>query len=132
LPALGCLACSGGGGAGLNPVQGKVLYKNQPLKGALVTFHPKGAANLNTLRPTGLTGEDGRFKVVTGEQDGAPAGGYVVTFVCSEEVKPKKPFAMEVPEIRDRFRGTYANREASKFTVEIKNGVNQLEPFNLN
>jgi hypothetical protein len=130
-PALFCLACSGGG-ARFNPVQGKVLYKNQPLKGALVTFHPKGANDITTVRPVGLTGEDGTFTVSTGEKDGAPAGEYVVTLICSEEVKPKKPFAMEMPEARDRFHGTYANRETSKFKVEIKKGVNQLEPLNLN
>jgi hypothetical protein len=132
LPALFCLSCSAGGG-GLNPVHGKVFYKNQPLKGALVTFHPKGPTDLNTVRPVGLTGEDGTFSLTTGQKEGAPAGEYVVTLICSEEVKPKgKKLTLERPDTRDRFGGTYAKQETSKIKVEIKKGVNQLEPFNLN
>jgi hypothetical protein len=127
-----CLACSGGG-ARLNPVHGKVLYKNQPLKGALVTFHPKGANDVTTVRPVGLTGEDGTFTVTTGQKEGAPAGEYVVTLICSEEVAPKGGrMSTKGPETQDRFHGTYANRETSKFKVDVKAGVNQLEPFDLN
>jgi hypothetical protein len=109
-----------------------VLYQNQPLKGALVTLHPRGANDVTAVRPTGLTGEDGTFTVKTGEKEGAPAGEYVATLICSEPVtKDKKRISTEPPQTRDRFRGTYANRESSKFKVEIKTGVNQLEPFNL-
>jgi hypothetical protein len=129
LSALFCLSCSGG--SALNPVHGKVLYKNQPLKGALVTFHPKGPTDINTVRPVGLTGEDGTFNVTTANKEGAPAGEYVVTLICSEQVK-KKAVGTEPPETRDRFGGTYARQDASKIKVEIKKGVNQLEPFNLN
>jgi len=132
LPALFCLSCSRGGG--LNPVHGKVLYKNQPLQGALVTLHPRGVNDITTVRPVGLTKEDGTFTVTTGQKEGAPAGEYVVTFICSEKVAPKdkKTISTEPQQTRDRFQGTYANRETSKFRVEIKTGVNQLEPFNLN
>ena len=131
LPALFCLSCSRGGG--LNPVRGKVLYKNQPLKGALVTFHPRGANDITTVRPVGLTREDGTFTVTTGQKEGAPAGEYVVTLICSEEVarKDKRTISTEPPQTRDRFGGTYANRETSKFRVEIRSCVTQLEPFNL-
>jgi hypothetical protein len=132
LPALGCLACSGGGG--LNPVQGTVLYKDQPLKSAVVTFHPKGGADMKTVLPVGLTREDGTFTVTTGSKEGAPAGEYDVTLICSEEVSPKSKKAISteaLPETRDRFQGAYANPATSKLHVEIKKGVNQLEPFQL-
>src|SRR5262245_1118276 len=115
LPALFCLSCSGSGSA-LNPVKGKVLYKNQPIKGALVTFHPKGHTDINTVRPTGLTREDGTFNVTTGQKEGAPAGEYVVTLICSEEKKGKK-VGTEPAETRDRFGGTYAKPESSKIQV---------------
>jgi hypothetical protein len=132
LSALVCASCSGGGPT-LNPVHGKVLYKNQPLKGAQVTFHPRGPTDINTIRPVGLTGEDGTFSVKTGQKEGAPAGPYVVTLICSEEIKPKaKKLSMESPGTRDMLGGTYARQETSKIHVEIKSGVNQLEPFNLN
>src|SRR5438309_11557517 len=82
-----CLSCAGK--SALHPVQGKVFYKNQPIAGTLVTFHPKGATDLRTLRPVGLTKEDGTFTLTTGDQEGAPVGEYVVTFICSEEIVPK-------------------------------------------
>jgi hypothetical protein len=126
-----CLACSGGGG--LNPVQGKVLYKNQPLKGAVVTFHPKGANEVTALRPIGLTQEDGSFTLTTGPKEGAPAGDYVVTLICPEEVAPKgkKVISTEGPDSRDRFQGAYANPATSALKVAIRKGANQLEPFHL-
>ena len=131
LVGLGCLSCSGN--AGPNPVQGKVLYKDQPLKGVLVTFHPKAGADLTTHLPVGLTKDDGTFTLTTGQNEGAPAGEYVVTFLCSEEVetKGKKALSTAPPETQDRFQGAYANRATSTFLVEIKKGANQLEPFRL-
>jgi hypothetical protein len=132
LLAACCASCSGGGG--LNPVKGKVLYKDQPLKGAVVTFHPKGTTDVYTVRPVGLTGEDGTFTLTTGRDDGAPAGEYVVTFICSEEItaRPGKgAISTAAPETRDRFDGAFANAERSIFRVEIKKGPNELEPFHL-
>ena len=85
--ALCGLACSGS--ATLNPVQGKVTYKNQPLAGALVSFHPKGSTDMKAERPTALTKEDGTFSVTTGQKDGAPAGEYMVTIICSVPVIKK-------------------------------------------
>src|SRR5207245_3238340 len=75
--------------SGLHPVQGKVFYKDQPLGGVLVTFHPKGASDIRTVRPVGLTREDGTFTLTTGQQEGAPAGEYVATFICSETAVAK-------------------------------------------
>jgi hypothetical protein len=127
-----CASCSGS--AGLNPVKGKVLYKDQPLKGAVVTFHPKGVTDLHTVRPVGLTDEDGVFTLTTGQDEGAAAGEYVVTFICSEELSPKLgkgEISTAPPQTRDRFQGAYSNAEKSTFRVEIKKGSNQLEPFNL-
>ena len=129
LPALGCLSCSGKGG--LNHVQGKVLYKNQPLEGAVVTFHPKGGDKFKADRPYGMTKEDGTFTLTTGKEEGAPAGEYVVTLICPERVAPKKAFSTELPESQDRFKGAYADPATSTFKVEIKQGMNQLEPFQL-
>jgi hypothetical protein len=132
VPALCGLSCSGSGGK-LNPVEGKVLYKDKPLKGAVLTFHPKGGNDVTTVRPVGMTQEDGTFKLTTGQKEGAPAGEYVVTLICSEEVNPssKKSFSTKAPETQDRFQGAYAKPETSTLKVEIKKGNNQLEPFRL-
>jgi hypothetical protein len=129
LPALCCLSCSGG--SGLNPVQGKVLYKDQPLAGAVVTFHPKGADQVTAVPAVGRTKEDGTFTLTTGTKEGAPAGEYVVTIICPEEPKTTKGFSTEAPDTPDRFRGAYAKMETSPFKVQIKSGPNTLEPFPL-
>jgi hypothetical protein len=129
--ALACASCSKDGG--LNPVQGTVLYKGQPLEGAVLTFHPKGGGKSITANlPVGRTGADGTFTLKTGDKDGAPAGEYAVTLVCPEEVKlPKGKISTAPPESKDRFQMAYANRDNPPLRAEIKAGVNQLEPFQL-
>src|SRR5947209_5994423 len=83
LPAAAACASCSGGCASLNPVQGKILYKGQPLKGAVLTFHPKGGGkNITVDPPIGTSGEDGSFRLTTGNKEGAPAGEYVVTLIC--------------------------------------------------
>jgi hypothetical protein len=130
--ALGCLACSKGG-SDLPPVQGKVLYKDQPAAGALVTFHPRGDAKPTTERPVGTVQKDGTFTLTTGPKDGAPPGEYTVTFIWPEEVaaKGKKQFSTSPPDSRDKLNGAYADPARSTFKVTINSGTNQLEPFRL-
>jgi hypothetical protein len=124
------LSCSSK--SGLNPVQGKVLYQNEPLGGALVSFHPDGPPDVNLEPPVGLTKADGTFQLATGKDDGARAGHYTVTIICSEIPKTaQKGFSTGGVESVDRLKGAYANMETSKIKVEIKSGSNQLEPFDL-
>jgi hypothetical protein len=130
VPAVGCLACSGGGG--LHPVQGKVLKGNQPAKGVVVTFHPAGADPITAIRPVGVTNEEGEFTLTTGDKPGAAAGEYTVTMIWPEEVKKSKGISTEPPDSRDRLQGAYADATKSRFKkVEVKSGLNQLEPFQL-
>ena len=132
---LGLLGCSGG--EKLNTVSGKVFFRDQPLAGALVTFHPKAAMNdVKVERPTGLTKEDGTFTITTGQKEGAAPGEYVVTIICSEVPKADgskkgKSFGTGDIDTVDRLQGAYANMAASKIVVVIKAGNNELEPFNL-
>jgi hypothetical protein len=129
LPAIFCLSCSG---VKFNPVQGKVLYKNEPIGGVSVVFHPSGSHKGEDV-PHGVTEEDGSFTLRTGVGSGAPAGDYVVTFSCPEEKDKKaklKGFKME-REFQDRFKGAYSEPAKSNFKVSIKSGSNDLEPFNL-
>src|SRR5260370_3779250 len=130
LAALCCLSCSSG--EGLNPVHGKVLYKNQPIEGVVVTSHPK-SADINTVWPVGLTKEDGPFTVTTGQSEGAPAGEYTVTAICPQPtaMKGKKGMTMERSDSEDRFKGAYAREATSTIKVEIKKDKNELEPINL-
>jgi hypothetical protein len=126
----GALGCSKK--ATLNPVQGKVLYKNEPLSGALVTFHPKGNTDLKVVPPTAATKEDGTFTVNTGDKEGAVEGEYIVTIICSREPPgAKKAFSTSGVETQDILKGAYQNRDSSKITVKIERGANQLKPFDL-
>jgi hypothetical protein len=133
IPVLFCLSCSGGK---FNPVHGKVLYKNEPLKGVLVTFHPQSEKKLPDL-PVGVTGEDGSFSLKTGKGEGAPAGDYVVTLYSPIEQKDSsgkavKPKGMAMQrEMEDRFKGAYGDPLKPKIKVSITNGTNNLDPFDL-
>lgn len=127
---LSCTSCGGGGFA---PVRGKVLYKGQPAKGAVVSFHPAGANDLDTVRATGVAGEDGTFTLTTHKpDDGAKPGQYLVTVVWPEPFAEKK--SKGIPErgsAADQLKGKYSDRAKSTLKVEIKKGSNQLEPFDL-
>jgi len=124
------LGCSGSGK--LNPVTGKVMYKSQPLAGALVTFHPKGSKDFKTERPTGLTKEDGTFSISTGKNEGAPEGEYVVTIICSQTPgNAGKKISTGGMETVDVLKGAYSGVENSRLLVTVKSGSNQLEPFDL-
>jgi hypothetical protein len=117
---------------GLNSVQGKVLYKGNPIKGAVVFFHPVKATDLTAKHPSGVTGEDGSFTLDTGKENGAPTGQYVVTVVWYKEVPPSTKITnAPPPESEDQLKGRFADPKSSQLTVEIKPGVNQLEPFKL-
>jgi hypothetical protein len=110
-----------------------VLYQNQPIEGVLVTFHPRGA-DLHTILPVGQTLEDGTFTLTTGQNEGTPAGEYVVTFTCPQQAEPKgkkKGMTMQRFTPEDRFKGAYASEAKSTFRVDIKPGNNELEPFRL-
>ncbi|MFL5242942.1 MAG: hypothetical protein ACJ8FY_12605 [Gemmataceae bacterium] len=127
--AFSCLSCSSS--EGLNQVHGKVLYKNQPLQGVVLTFHPNGA-DINTVLPVGLTKEDGTFTVTTGQSEGAPAGEYIITAICPQPTgKARKGMTMERSDSEDRFKGAYAREATSTIKVEIKKDKNELEPINL-
>lgn len=115
---------------GLNPVQGKVRYQGKPLAGALVSFHPSGGMRDPS---TGMTKEDGTFSLVTGEINGAVAGKYTVTIMCQVPTKaqPTGTSFGGMPETEDMLKGAYSNKSSSKITVDVKDGPNQLEPFEL-
>jgi hypothetical protein len=117
----------------LSPVEGKVLYQNAPLAGALVSFHPLGEGSDTRERSVGRTEDDGTFRLNTGETEGAPAGDYIVTVICPVPVQTEtKGMSMGGDaETEDRLRGAYANPRTSEIKITIKEGENQLEPIEL-
>jgi hypothetical protein len=127
-----CPSCSS---SGLNTVQGTVTVKGQPVKGAVVIFHPKGG-EAKGQRPSGVTKEDGTFTLGTGNKPGAPPGDYVVTITWPVEEGPVKfkkgSTEQEEPPLVDQLKGRYANAANSTLTATIKSGSNKLNPFELN
>lgn len=114
----------------LYPVEGKVIFNDQPLAGALVTFHLKGNTDIKAIPSTGMTKEDGTFTLVTGDRNGAPAGDYVVTIICTEQVGVKKgAISTGPPETIDKLKGAYADKANSKIFVSVTSGDNKLQPF---
>lgn len=130
LSFLSGISCSS---SDLQPVQGQVLLNDQPLSGALVTFHRAEGADPKAMSSTGLTKEDGTFTIMTGDKPGVPPGNYVVTIICSEPVSNKSGqiYSTGAPETQDKLKGAYSNRDTSKITVEVKKGANKLDPFRL-
>jgi len=110
-----------------------LLYQHKPIAGAVLVFHPP-EVNVKTIYPTAATEADGTFWVKTGDQDGAPAGSYVVTVTCPQQVQSaKKMYSTgEKPETADLFKGAYGRKDSSNIRLEIKKGDNELAQIDLN
>jgi hypothetical protein len=128
--AIACSSC--GSSNGLYSVSGKVLYKGEPAKDALVYFHRKGATDrLQEHIPQGVVGEDGTFTLASPAGAGALPGEYAVLIEWKEgagKTRGRSP-GLNAP---DRFRGRYMNPNSPAFQVEVKPEKNRLPPFELN
>lgn len=133
--ALGVFGCSsaannGPKGPPPHPVTGKVFYKGKPADGFAVAFHPVTAWDGAQFAPSGMTDANGDFQLHSyGENDGAPAGEYKVTFTWPKEIAGPDPD--EGKQVVDQLRGAYSNPQRSKFTVKVVEGENELPPFEL-
>jgi hypothetical protein len=112
----------------VHPVSGKVFVQKKPAVGAFVLFVPVNEpANAPDPRPQGAVQEDGSFRLSTyGDAEGAPAGEYIVTITWPGKVLPD---GKEEPE--DKLYGRYADPQRSKLRATVKDGKNELEPFQL-
>jgi hypothetical protein len=148
------LACPGCRPEGLHPVSGRVLYQGEPAAGATVYFHRAGAAAPAVdVIPTGVVGGDGRFRLASGDADGAPAGTYHVLIEWLDRPSSSKggalvrtagpgkgarkaaaatwrpgPSRVRPP---DRLNGRYFDIEHPLVKAEVKPGTNNLSPFEL-
>jgi hypothetical protein len=107
------------------PVHGKVFFRGRPAEGALVIFNPVDESDPNLVKPQGVVSRDGSFEVSTyGEKDGAPEGEYAVTFVWTiQDPKTKREWS-PLP-------ARLMQPSQSKLRVTIKDGPNELQPFQL-
>lgn len=121
LPVGGC----GGNRLSTAPVEGKVFYRDEPLKFGSVLFQPESGPPA-----TGTVGADGSFELSTyGNGDGAVIGKHRVSIKCFESQDPNAP-----PPDPDREPGRgkpliprkYLRPETSRLRVEVKQ---DNEPF---
>lgn len=112
----------------VHPVQGKVFVQKKPAVRAFVLFVPLNEpANSTDPRPHAEVKEDGSFALSTyGDDDGAPPGEYVVTIIW-----PGRAIADAQEDVDDRLYGRYADPKRSKLRATVKEGKNELDPFQL-
>lgn len=124
---LSCLAAAGcSDRLPIYPVEGRIVYGEQPVDHARVVFHPLGEHQLDTLRPHARTDAAGRYRISTyGVEDGAPAAEYKVTV---EWGAPPLEFAgwppAEIPEEElgsgpDRLEARYADPQSTPLSIIV-------------
>ena len=125
IPLLGCSS-----GHGTASVAGTVLYKNQPVDGATVIFHPKG--DPAQARPAqGKTNSSGQFTLTTyfgpAEQpSGALPGDYKVTVSKIDE--PQGAFdPHKDPPPKHHLPLKYEAATTSPLTATVQAGSNRPE-----
>jgi hypothetical protein len=126
-----CTSCGKkSGGKTCFPVKGQVLFKDQPVAGALVVFEPT-KPDPNWPSATGTTDEEGRFRLSTyDEEDGAPAGEYNVGIAADRGgFKRKAPLKKKADP--DPLKGRFSNPKTSKIHARVEEKPNDLPPFNL-
>jgi hypothetical protein len=118
-----------GQGPKLYPVKGQVFLKGKPATGAVLVFVP--ADDPKADRPSAVVDENGSFQVATRQPgDGAPAGDYLVSITWFERRKIDRQ-EDDTKQFVDKLGGRYADPKASKLTVKITEGPNELLSFNL-
>ena len=111
----------------LYPVKGKVLFKDQPAEGAQIVFRPVNEDPEAKLpAPYATVEADGTFKLRTEPHgEGSPPGDYVV-MITRYGADPKDP-----NKAANLLPAKYADPTKPILKASVKEGKNELEPFNL-
>jgi len=114
----------------LQPVTGSVSFEGKPTPGAVVLFLPVDEPDKFTYRVAGTVDEDGAFEMQTsvpeGTRPGVAAGEYLVTISWNEPARDR-----DSDEGPDLVPPRYRDHRTSGLRVEIVEGNNELEPFDL-
>lgn len=113
------------------PASGKIFIDKKGVEGLSLVFWPVND-DKKTPRPHAVSGPGGAFQLSTyGENDGAPPGEYKVTVQWFEAIPPRKDEPEEVTS-RDKLFGRYSDPDRKGLVkVQIKPGVEEIEPINL-
>jgi hypothetical protein len=112
-------------------VQLKVTIEGKPPVGATVMLHPLDAQSLGKRKPTGTVGEDGAVRFSTFKQnDGVPAGEYVVTVVLYREERDENlgKIVRGDDQINEKF-GDPNNANAPR--IKVERGKKSYAPIDL-
>jgi|SRR4051812_154645 hypothetical protein len=131
LMGLTALAGCGEKGIARYPVHGAVHIDNAPADGVMVVFCPVGGSEqVQKTRPFGFTDAEGKFELTTIKKgDGAPAGDYKV--LAQWPAKSSSSMGDSRSTGGDRLQGRYMNLEKSQIKVTVKEGTNDVPPFEL-
>jgi hypothetical protein len=122
---LGAAGCDNGRKP-VYPVRGTLTDADgKPMRGAIVTFCPAASVLDNDGKPAGFCDDEGNFSLTTyANDDGAPAGDYVVTLewrvATDTPTRPRKPPP-------DRLNGRFSNPAGSPLRATIVKGKNVVE-----
>ncbi len=131
---LVCLALAGCGDGKdflkTYPAAGKAAFRGKPMQHARISlFTVAEDEKLKKIVPSGEVDADGTFTLTTYQyDDGAPAGEYkaIIVWPNGPEGQSESPGF-----IADQLQGRYSNAQTSTFRVTIKEGSNELQPFDL-
>jgi hypothetical protein len=113
-------------------VKGQVLLDGKPVAGARVTFTGKGGGG-------GVTDNDGKFYLDGSTFKTVQPGKYIVLVTKYVDMKTGKAIEAEDYEqliaagkAKNELPARYSQNEENPLTgIEIKNGMNELKPFEL-
>ncbi len=111
----------------LYPVKGKVLVKDQPANGAQIVFRPVDEnPETKSTMSYGSVDAEGNFTLRTDPYgEGAPAGEYNV-LISWYSGDPENPLSA-----KSKLPAKFADPAAPILKATVKEGPNDLEPFNL-
>jgi hypothetical protein len=113
----GLAGCGQSGSAAMLPVEGQVKFKGKLLtKGTVVLYPDASKGNTSKHEPRAVIEADGRYKVVTHPQQGAPPGWYKVTVSVTEPSDPKNPYSLPRSLIPEKF----SKPDESGLTLEVR------------
>jgi hypothetical protein len=113
----------------VHPVEGKVLFNDQPCAEAEVVFHPLDGQLERGRRPQATTDANGRFVITTNiAGDGAVAKEYAITVELRDKIMRGEDMVRDGPNL---LPARYAKPETSKLRYRVVEGINQVPVLKL-